>query len=215
MDYDDVLEQVGDLGPYQKRLLVIALLPIIYNAFGQSMNNFVLGNHLYRCRIPWFPNDTYAIQDDVHASIVNVSIPLTEDDDYDKCHIIINGTEEKCHNWVFDDSVFTRTANSQVRPVRKLALNTSKSVLMNSQEIIVAMIEKWHVVSCPSLPDMRTVQKYISKLHLAIDALWQRLEILSMKFIIKLDESIFGDLQFTSSDTSLVVKIVNIEIYVL
>lgn len=48
MDYDDVLPLIGDLGPYQKRLLVITLIPIVYNAFGQSVSNFILGNQLYR-----------------------------------------------------------------------------------------------------------------------------------------------------------------------
>ena len=69
----------------------------------------------FRCKIPWLPNDTYAIQSDAHASIVNDTIPLMADGTYDSCHVTINGSTHTCSGWVFDNSVFTNTARSQVR----------------------------------------------------------------------------------------------------
>ena len=68
----------------------------------------------FRCKIPWLPNDTYAIQSDAHASIVNETIPLMADGTYDSCHVTINGSTQTCFDWVFDNSVFTNTASSQV-----------------------------------------------------------------------------------------------------
>ncbi|KAK3098411.1 hypothetical protein FSP39_019225 [Pinctada imbricata] len=117
MDYDDVLKEIDDYGPFQKRLLTITLIPIVYNAFGGSVNNFILGNHKYRCKIPWLPNDTYKIQNEFHSSVINETIPLKKDGSYESCYIINNGTKEKCHDWVFDFSVFTQTVNSQYKAV--------------------------------------------------------------------------------------------------
>ena len=68
----------------------------------------------FRCKVPWLPNDTYAIQSDAHASIVNETIPLMADGTYDSCHVTINGSTQTCVDWVFDNSVFTNTASSQV-----------------------------------------------------------------------------------------------------
>ncbi|KAK3108706.1 hypothetical protein FSP39_013795 [Pinctada imbricata] len=113
MDYDDVLKNLGELGTYQKRLLLLSLLPITYNAFGGPVSNFVIGEHKHRCKIPGLQNDTYAIQDSDHASLINHTIPLLGNGDYDPCNIISNETTLPCNDWVFDQSIFTETVNSQ------------------------------------------------------------------------------------------------------
>ncbi|KAK3096979.1 hypothetical protein FSP39_005334 [Pinctada imbricata] len=129
MDYDDVLKHLGELGTYQKRLLTLSLLPIIYNAFGGPVSNFLIGEHKHRCKIPWLSNDTYAIQDEGHAAIVNTTIPIQDNGNYDPCNIIANGTKIPCNEWLFDQSVFTETVNSQFLAVCDRKWESSHSTM--------------------------------------------------------------------------------------
>ena len=48
MDYDEVLRQLGELGTYQKRILALCLLPIVFDSFGGPVSNFLMGIHLHR-----------------------------------------------------------------------------------------------------------------------------------------------------------------------
>ena len=91
----------------------------------------------FRCAIPGLVNDTYAVQNDFHQGLINLTIPPAQpnDDDevYDKCHIyttdgydsydgviginatsIINRTTITCDRWVYDESVFTSTLAAEV-----------------------------------------------------------------------------------------------------
>ena len=67
-----------------------------------------------RCKIPNLLNDSYAIQSQQHKDLINATIPILPDGSYDECKITVNGTLETCSEWVYDQSVFTRTVNSQV-----------------------------------------------------------------------------------------------------
>ena len=91
----------------------------------------------FRCAIPGLVNDTYAVQNDFHQSLINLTIPPAEpnDDDevYDKCHTyttdgfgpyggvtginatsVINRTTITCDRWVYDVSVFKSTLAAEV-----------------------------------------------------------------------------------------------------
>ena len=75
-----------------------------------------------RCKIPGYPNDTFALQSDYHKALVNQYIPPNNDDDtldYDKCHLydVIgnDNTSYSCNEWVYDDSVFESTFTKEVR----------------------------------------------------------------------------------------------------
>ncbi|XP_056021360.1 organic cation transporter protein-like [Ostrea edulis] len=113
MDYDALIQKLGTFGPYQKRLFFIVFFPVIFISFGAPVSNFLLGDQLHRCKIPDVPNDTYVIQDRYHEELINATIPKRSDGSYDECKVIINGSIEKCFEWVYDHSVFTRTVNSQ------------------------------------------------------------------------------------------------------
>lgn len=113
MDYDALIQKLGTFGPYQKHLLMIVFFPIIFNSFGAPVSNFILGEHLHRCKIPDLENDSYAVQGQHHKDLINLTIPVKLDGSYDECKIIVNGTLETCSEWVYDYSVFTRTVNSQ------------------------------------------------------------------------------------------------------
>ena len=76
----------------------------------------------YRCAIPDYENDTYAIQSQFHQQLINATIPPPGDDDedmeYSKCEIYEdhNGTmvTTTCNQWVYDKSVFKSTFLSEV-----------------------------------------------------------------------------------------------------
>ena len=48
MDYDELLQHLGELGPYQKKLLFLSMVPIVYNAFGGPVSIFLMGEHPHR-----------------------------------------------------------------------------------------------------------------------------------------------------------------------
>ena len=90
---------------------------------------------LSRCAILGVDNDTYSVQSQAHAILINNTIPLT-DGKWDSCHLltddatgITNGTngtisdvpqsntsqtEKPCSRWVFDHSVFESTVATDV-----------------------------------------------------------------------------------------------------
>ncbi|KAK3098244.1 hypothetical protein FSP39_017573 [Pinctada imbricata] len=130
MDYEKIVHHLGSLGHFQKLLIIKIFLPIFLAAYSIVIPNFCLGVHLHRCKIPWLPNDTYEIQDEYHASVVNNSIPISSDGQYEECTIIVNGSEQRCVAWVYDQSVFTETVISQFDLVCDKKLSKSHAVLM-------------------------------------------------------------------------------------
>ncbi|KAK3098660.1 hypothetical protein FSP39_021703 [Pinctada imbricata] len=128
MDYETILQQIGDFGTYQKRLLLVVFFPVLFNSFSTPISNFLVGDHKHRCKIPDVPNDTFAIQDSNHSLLVNSSIPILDDGNYDPCHIIVNGSKTTCEAWVFDNSVFTSTINSQFNLVCEKKLSNSHAI---------------------------------------------------------------------------------------
>lgn len=88
-------------------------------------------NFIYRCKIPNLDNDTYASQSQQHKDLINATIPILPDGSYDGCKIIVNGTLETCSEWVYDQSVFTRTVNSQVINIFSFNLRSLCPVPLN------------------------------------------------------------------------------------
>lgn len=94
------------------------------------MNNFIKRTIIFRCKIPSYENDTYAIQDEQHLNLINSYIPSANaGKDYDQCHMYLynwdngssglshssnNGTKRKCSEWVYSHDVFRETFTSKV-----------------------------------------------------------------------------------------------------
>ncbi|XP_078314378.1 organic cation transporter protein-like isoform X2 [Crassostrea virginica] len=113
MDYDDLIKKLGNFGRFHIRLYIVLFFPIIFNSFSTPIIIFFIGDQAHRCKIPDWQNDTFAIQSDQHAEIVNSSIPINPDGKYSECELIQNGTKEKCTEWVYDLSTFSNTVPSQ------------------------------------------------------------------------------------------------------
>ncbi|XP_061185482.1 organic cation transporter protein-like [Saccostrea echinata] len=96
MDYDDV---IADLDSFVLQA-------------NQEFYSVHLSSLRCRCKIPFFDNDTYDVQSDFHLAAINKTIPLNPDGTYSSCTVLINGTERKCSEWVYDRSRFIRTVTS-------------------------------------------------------------------------------------------------------
>ncbi|XP_061172603.1 organic cation transporter protein-like [Saccostrea echinata] len=113
MDYDDLIKKFGNFGKFHFRLYVVLFFPVLFNSFSTPIIVFFLGDQSYRCKLPDWQNDTFAVQNEYHKSIINSSIPTTSDGKYKECEIIRNGTIGTCTEWVFDISTFSNTIVSQ------------------------------------------------------------------------------------------------------
>ncbi|XP_048769859.1 organic cation transporter protein-like isoform X2 [Ostrea edulis] len=124
MRFDDALKKVGEFGFYQKRLYFIMCLVAITNALFMMGLIFHLYTPEHRCKIPELVNDTWEIQSPVHAELINMTIPPSDNPlfEYDRCHVIDRSTPgnlskarnvRKCSEWVYDTSVFYESFTSK------------------------------------------------------------------------------------------------------
>ena len=47
-EYEDVLEKIGDMGTYQKRMMAIVFFPVLFGSISSSISNFIVGDHKHR-----------------------------------------------------------------------------------------------------------------------------------------------------------------------
>ncbi|XP_063404776.1 organic cation transporter protein-like [Mytilus trossulus] len=136
MKFDDILKHIGEFGYYQKRLYLLLCLPAISTGCFMMMLIFVMHAPDHRCQIPGFNNDTYKVQNDQHASIVNKTIPPSHDEihKYDRCHYYLyrNNTRYmvKCSEWVYDTNTFHETFTSKMNLVCDDAIKTSHAQML-------------------------------------------------------------------------------------
>ncbi|OWF47020.1 Organic cation transporter protein [Mizuhopecten yessoensis] len=103
----------------------------------------------FTCKIAGYPNDTYAIQNDFHRALVNVTIPLPGDDSsqkYDMCNTYsypapVNysdlaasdkdlASKATCKQWVHDKTEFEETFATQHGLLCSDSLKTSHSQML-------------------------------------------------------------------------------------
>ncbi|XP_067674927.1 organic cation transporter protein-like [Haliotis asinina] len=152
MKFDTILETVGEFGPSQKRLYVLLSLPAIYNAaVCMVIFVFLFAVPEHRCAIPGLNNDTFQIQNEVHADLINRTIPLALDNQGDQtrssCFIYsaspnassrdVNTDTESCQKWKYDKSVYHSTVAQTMDLVcdRKLYVSHAKMMAMVGQLI--------------------------------------------------------------------------------
>ncbi|XP_046583398.1 organic cation transporter protein-like [Haliotis rubra] len=121
MKFDDILTHLGEFGPYQKRIYVLACIPAISVAFQTLIPVFYLAIPDNRCAVPGLANDTYNSQGSTHDIIINTTIPWERDDKgvskLSECSVYTNLTAgnqtQECTSWVYDKTTFTSTALAQ------------------------------------------------------------------------------------------------------
>ena len=87
----------------------------------------------HRCAVT--SNDTYSIQSPAHYDVINSSIPVTADGEFESCDVITrNGSEvtavTQCTSWVYDKSVFEESVVSELDIVCGNSLFKSHTTMM-------------------------------------------------------------------------------------
>ncbi|XP_021380014.1 organic cation transporter protein-like isoform X2 [Mizuhopecten yessoensis] len=130
MDFDKLVERLGDFGRYQKFLYFLVCLAVIFDGIFTIMPAIVLAEPNHRCKIPEYENDTYIVQNEGHRQLIDIHIPPPTDTSlrYDQCHLYsynsttvkldnssqpIIGYKSACSEWVYSYDVFRETFTSK------------------------------------------------------------------------------------------------------
>lgn len=97
VNFDDVLNEINEFGPYQQLRLVLILIAAVVPGFITYIHSFVSPKTSFICNeLPDFvPNVTHT----------NIS--------YDKCHYTINETQYPCSSWSFDKTYYQSTLTEE------------------------------------------------------------------------------------------------------
>ncbi|XP_061178604.1 organic cation transporter protein-like [Saccostrea echinata] len=139
MKFDDILQEVGEFGKYQKFVYFLLCIPSFACGLFMMHLVFVMETPNYRCKLKDYPNDTYLVQNMEHRRLVDIFIPRDSVGSYRKCDfysytsnvsitasmythnetelanltIGANATLQTCSEWVYDKSVFKETFTSE------------------------------------------------------------------------------------------------------
>ncbi|KAM7345221.1 organic cation transporter protein isoform 2-T5 [Cochliomyia hominivorax] len=126
MDFDQVLEEIGEFGRYQKTNYLLICLPVMFAAANSLSYVFTAGTPAYRCVIPqcddlnnpelyphWLVNATPGvtnkngifIPESCYRYRINESISGVTNTDYvSKCprELFNDDLKERCFEWIFD-----------------------------------------------------------------------------------------------------------------
>lgn len=110
--FGNVLAEVGEFGPFQKRLLFVLCLPSIFAAFNTIGQVFTGQSFPHRCNTDWILERGNLTEERRR----NLTLPLGEDGGYERCRMFtpvdwdletieargINSTSECLHGWDYD-----------------------------------------------------------------------------------------------------------------
>lgn len=126
MKYEDVIEEIGGCGFYQKYILSALYLVAMLNGLQGTILILLVPNTNHRCAIPGWSNDTYEEQNEQHRKAIDTFIPQQMEDgtlQYSRCYIYANETLgnnqtlQKCNSWVYDKSVFQSSITTDMNLV--------------------------------------------------------------------------------------------------
>ncbi|KAK3778760.1 hypothetical protein RRG08_013031 [Elysia crispata] len=88
MKFDDIITELGEFGPYQRRIYLLTCLAPLCVSMQILGGVFIQATPDHRCALPGLPNDTYASQGTWHDDLVNASIPWDSDEKmFDQCKL--------------------------------------------------------------------------------------------------------------------------------
>ncbi len=130
LTYEDVLMKVGKFGLYQKLLFVaLSLYPFIHGMHTCSWN-FLVPSHSHWCTIPALMNYSheqqkyisipYKAKEEVYDSCYYFDLPWeifssSDFESWNRTAMTENAGQQKCGDWIFDQTYFTSTVTSEVR----------------------------------------------------------------------------------------------------
>ncbi|XP_005092439.2 organic cation transporter protein [Aplysia californica] len=137
MQFDDLLQYLGEFGAFQKRVYLLLCLTCIVHGMRMVVLVFLLYTPRHRCAVPGYPNDTFDITSLEHEELVNKWIPSSDscqvytpgNYSYDVSGQPINASVETCVQWVYDTSVFASTVVSKFDLVCDNAMKRSHATM--------------------------------------------------------------------------------------
>uniref|UniRef100_A0A0B7BP68 Major facilitator superfamily (MFS) profile domain-containing protein n=1 Tax=Arion vulgaris TaxID=1028688 RepID=A0A0B7BP68_9EUPU len=118
MKFDDIITELGEFGPYQKKIYYMVCLVAIPVAIQILMGVFTLAIPEHRCAVPGLTNDTYKSQGQWHDLLVKQVIPWSnETNTYSKCLLyksedgldLYRNETTSCDKWVYNKEIFQST----------------------------------------------------------------------------------------------------------
>ncbi|GAB1599438.1 organic cation transporter protein-like [Argonauta hians] len=137
MDTEEIINEIGGFGLYQKFQLFLFCVPWIGGGLQIAQAVFILRVPDFRCAIPGWDNDTFEEQSATHAWYVNHSFPSNDR----KCKVYqfnssnydLNSSKViNCDSWVFDKSDGSTTASAEMNLVcdRSVYISIVNMILM-------------------------------------------------------------------------------------
>ncbi|KAK3767346.1 hypothetical protein RRG08_039162 [Elysia crispata] len=131
--FEDIFHIIGHNGRFQIMLLVIVILTNVIVELQNVNTVFTLTTPKHRCKVPDLEQDSYAIDSERQAQLVDRYIPKVKDGGYKKCHILptipnVNDTKSstavfnngtsgnvtECSEWVYDKTVMKENLVSKL-----------------------------------------------------------------------------------------------------
>ncbi|KAL8563592.1 hypothetical protein ACOMHN_019330 [Nucella lapillus] len=142
MKFDELTAQLGEFGRYQKRVFFLLSPAAMTCGIQVMISVFNMGVPYHRCALPGHAEDSWRLQSEDHATMVNATIPrdpeLLDKGSYSRCNMYYhhNATSEvslrQCSRYVYDPSTYGTTAVTKWDLVcdQKLYRSHARMVLM-------------------------------------------------------------------------------------
>lgn len=154
MDYEKLLTRVGNMGRYQAFLLGLSVVASSNAGIHLFKVVFTMGMPRFRCAVPGLENDTFLLQDESHAHLVQAAIPFDADKGgYSRCSRYktdqgqqLRGDNassletEACTRWVYSTEVFASSIVSQLNLVCDRQIYVSHANMIAMAGIMVIAV---------------------------------------------------------------------------
>ncbi|GFR89934.1 organic cation transporter protein [Elysia marginata] len=153
--YEEILSYIGDMGIYQMRILFLGFLACAGEGLHLINTIFTMGAQEFRCAVPGLLNDTFNIQNEAHARLINATIPFDADKgSYSKCSHYKNGLykstllaqnitlgdTQACSRWVYSTDVFKSSILSELNMVCDREIYISHANMMSMAGLMLGSL---------------------------------------------------------------------------
>lgn len=128
--FGDVVREIGEFGPFQKRLLFVLCLPCLFTAFETIGQVFVGTSFPHHCNTDWILDRGNLTEE--HRK--NLTLPANADGEFESCRMFtpvdwdlgaieaygLNSTSECLHGWDYDAPEGASTIVTEVRAAGNL-----------------------------------------------------------------------------------------------
>ena len=152
--YEQILSHVGNMGLYQKWMLFLGFVACVFHGMLLVCSVFTMGAQDFRCAVPGLLNDTYSIQNEAHARLINATIPFDLDNGiYSQCSSYTNKLNQSlqmpnktlletqsCSKWVYSEDIFASSIVSDLNLVCEREIYVSHANMMSMVGIMMGSL---------------------------------------------------------------------------